>query len=136
MNGVLVDTSVWIDYFNGKHNSRESALLQKMIVDDYRIYLCPVIYQEIMQGINDDAVFEDVKSIMNNYSMMDLDIMHVTNTAIDLYRSLRKNGVTIRKSNDCLIAAYSLISNIPLFHKDRDFQQIGLHSNLKLFVDL
>ena len=67
------------------------------------------------------------------YRMIDIDIMHATNYAVDLYRHLRKKGITIRKSIDCLIAAYAIIADMYLLHNDSDFTQIARESKLKLY---
>jgi predicted nucleic acid-binding protein len=64
--------------------------------------------------------------------MIDLDLMYVTNHAIDLYRNLRKKGITIRKSMDCLIASYAIITDMYLLHSDSDFTQIAHGSKLKI----
>jgi predicted nucleic acid-binding protein len=124
MNQILVDTSVWIDFFN-LQQSPSAATLQKLIEENRRICLCPMIYQEILQGIRDDKIFEEIKQILQDFNMLNLDILEVSNFAIDIYRKLRKQGITIRKSMDCLIAAYSVLGNMPLLHKDRDFQEIA-----------
>lgn len=137
MNSVLVDTSVWIDFFNGPDDSKEAEILKILINENFDICICPMIYQEILQGIRDDRVFEDIKNIINNFRMLNTEIMHVTDHSIVLYRSLRKKGVTIRKSNDCMIASYAIVNNIPIYHKDRDFEQISSGSKLKIFnIDL
>jgi len=65
--------------------------------------------------------------------MMDIDIMLITNFAIDLYRHLRKKGITIRKSTDCLIASYAIISDTYLLHTDNDFCKIAGESRLKIY---
>jgi predicted nucleic acid-binding protein len=129
---ILVDTSVWIDFFNNG-TSKESIILEKLITNNETLYLCPIIYQEILQGINDDKIFNEIKNILLNFSVLNNDIFRISTIAIDIYRSLRKKGITIRKSNDCLIAAYAIDSNLHLFHKDRDFANIASHLNLKLF---
>ncbi len=133
MNSVLVDTSVWVDFFNGAEDSKEAGVLQLLIDDNFDICICPTIYQEILQGIKDDKVFEDIKDILNSFRLIDMEIMKVTVHSIELYRSLRKKGITIRKSNDCLIASYAILNNVQVFHKDRDFNQISSGSKLKIF---
>jgi len=130
---IIVDTSVWIDSFNPKIKTPEKALLILLIQNDNPIYLCPVIYQEILQGIRDDKSFERVKFILQQYRMIDIDLLHVTNYAIDLYRHLRKKGITIRKSIDCLIASYAIIADMYLLHNDNDFTQIAGESKLKIY---
>ena len=130
---LIVDTSVWIDFFNPKVKSPEKAFLQKSIQNDSPIFLCPIIYQEVLQGIKDDKSFEQIKYILQQFGMIYFDLMHVTNFAIDLYRHLRKKGITVRKSVDCLIASYAIITNMHLLHNDSDFTQIAKVSKLKIY---
>ena len=130
---VIVDTSVWIDGFNPKSNNSQRVLLTQLIETDYPIFLCPIIYQEVLQGIRDDKSFEKIQFILQQYRMLHIDIMHVTNYAVDLYRHLRKKGITIRKSVDYLIASYAIISEIPLLHNDNDFTQIARGSKLTIY---
>ena len=122
MDCALVDTSVWIDFLNGE-DSEQSLALQSLITAG-EVYLCPTIYLEILQGIRDDNKFRDIKNILGSFHIIRAEFPLLQDTAIDLYRKLRKKGITIRKSNDCIIAAYALLFNIPLLHKDRDFTQI------------
>ena len=131
---LIVDTSVWIDSFNPKKKTAEKELLIQLIQKDYPIFLCPVIYQEILQGIREENVFEEIKTILQHYRMTDIDILYVTNHAVDLYRHLRKMGITIRKSVDCLIASYAIISDMHLLHNDVDFTQIAKNSRLKIYT--
>ena len=130
---LIVDTSVWIDGFNPKKKTPEKELLIQSIQDDYPIFLCPVIYQEILQGIREDKTFEQVKLILQQYNMVDIDILYATNYAVDLYRHLRKKGITIRKSVDCLIASYAILADMYLLHNDSDFMQIAKQSALKIY---
>jgi predicted nucleic acid-binding protein len=131
---LIVDSSVWIDGFNPKIKTPEKELLQQLIKNDFPIYLCPVIYQEVLQGIRGDKEFNQIKFIFQNYKMIDLDLIHVTNYAIDLYRHLRKKGITIRKSIDCLIASYAILCDMYLLHNDSDFTQIAKESKLKIMT--
>jgi len=130
---LIVDSSVWIDGFNPKINTPEKELLKKLISIDFPIYLCPTVYQEVLQGIREEKTFEQIKFIFGQYRMINMDIMHVTNHAVDLYRHLRKKGITIRKSMDCLIASYAILSNMHLLHNDSDFTKIAGGSKLKIF---
>ena len=132
MKQVLVDTSVWIDFFNEKTLSPKSEILQDLIENNDVVYICPTIYQEILQGIRNDNTFEDIKNILQDFNMLKLNIMDVTNKAIEIYRKLRKSGITIRKSNDCLIAAYAILGDLYLLHKDRDFEEIAKQIKLKI----
>ena len=130
---LIVDTSVWIDSLNPKRKTPEKELLIQLIQNDYPIFLCPIIYQEILQGIREEKIVEQIKLILQQYRMVDIDILHVTNYAVDLYRHLRKKGITIRKSVGCLIASYAIIADMYLLHNDGDFEQIARESRLKIY---
>jgi len=130
---IIVDTSVWIDAFNPKIKTPEKEEVEKLIQNDNPIYLCPVIYQEILQGIKEDKTFDRIKFILQQFRMIDIDLIYITNHAIDLYRHLRKKGITIRKSIDCLIASYAIITDMYLLHNDSDFTKIASKSKLKIY---
>ena len=121
--GYLFDTSVWIDFFSGKE-SVETSLLTKHLEEDLPVYICPVILQEVLQGIKNDREYRKIKD-----SFLALDILNENQVeaaigAADIYRKLRKEGVTIRKSNDCLIAWFALKNSLDIVHRDRDFEII------------
>lgn len=130
---VLVDTSVWIDALNGKKNPR-SELLSKLIDDNANIVLCPVIIQEILQGINNDKHFEQVKDNLAGFEVLEIDPVEAAYGAAELYRKGRKEGITIRKSNDCLIAFYAILCKATLLHNDGDFDKIAKFSELKVLL--
>jgi len=73
-----------------------------------------------------------VKSIFDNLTKLIENPYHVATEAAELYRSLRKKGITVRKPNDCLIAVYAIRNNIVLLNDDSDFQFIAGHSSLKI----
>jgi predicted nucleic acid-binding protein len=130
---LIVDSSVWIDSFNPKIKSIEKEVLKQLIINNYPIYLCPVIYQEILQGIKDDKVLKEIKYILQQYKMLEIDLMDVTNHAINLYRNLRKKRITIRKPVNCLIATYAILENMYILHNDSDFTQIAKGSKLQIY---
>ncbi len=130
MNEVLVDTTVWIDFFNGV-NSPECEILINYIREDYPVYICPVILQEILQGFIDDSDFKKAKVLLLEFPILKDNPIEISISAAELYRSIRKRGKTIRKSNDCLIAAYCIKNRIPVLHRNRDFTMIARYSNLK-----
>jgi Predicted nucleic acid-binding protein, contains PIN domain len=131
MNTILVDTTIWIDFF--KEKSKQADILQRLIEEENNICICPLIYQEVLQGVRDDKAFTEIKSILQNVKMITTPIMTVADYAIDLYRSLRKKGITIRKPYDCLIASYAILEDIYLLHNDSDFGQMENNSKLKVY---
>ena len=129
---LLFDTSVWIDFLNKKRGPG-ADLSEQYILSDDQIYLTPTILQEILQGIRDDAKYEQTKDTLAYFNVLDLPPVQAAIGAAELYRALRKKGATIRKSNDCLIAYYALEFSITLVHNDSDFDQIEQHTDLKVW---
>ena len=134
MSFILVDTTVWIDFFNSKENSKQADILNQIIEEsEYSICICPIIYQEILQGIKEDNIFEEIKNILQNFIMVNTPVLTVADYAVDLYRSLRKKGITIRKPYDCLIASYAMLEDMYLLHNDTDFKQMENNCKLKVY---
>jgi predicted nucleic acid-binding protein len=127
-DGLLFDTSIWIDFFSGT-DSAEVKLLTNYLKKDLPVLTCPVIIQEVLQGIRDDKSFEKVKDSFLALPVLTENPVDAAIGAAQIYRNLRKKGITIRKSNDCLIAYYALKKSKRVIHKDRDFDLI--FKNLK-----
>ncbi|NQT93113.1 MAG: PIN domain nuclease [Lentisphaerae bacterium] len=126
---VLVDTTVWIDFFRDRPEPHVAAL-QKMIEDDEDLCICGVILAEVLQGIRSDAGYRKTKDYFT--SLILLPVRRATfETSAALYRSLRKRGVTIRKPIDCMIASVAIEHDLPLLHNDRDFDKMAEHSKLR-----
>jgi predicted nucleic acid-binding protein len=132
MDKTLADASAWIDYFSPYNKSIYAAMLQHLIDGHYPIYICPVIYQEVLQGMREEKRFEFAKKTLLSYNIADIPLMDATDYAVDLFRTLRRKGITIRKPNDCLVAAYAILGDMYLLHNDRDFTEIAKGSALKL----
>jgi len=130
MKPVIFDSTIWIDYFNGVITEKTNTL-NSYIEEDGKIFLCPIIVQEVLQGILEDKVYNNIKNIFLYMNILTLDSTQASIGAAELYRGLRKKGVTIRKSNDCLIAFYALYFDLPLIHNDKDFDAIAKYTPLK-----
>lgn len=130
MDLVLVDTSVWVNYFKGIETP--ASLYLKGNLSNIIIATCPVILQEVLQGVISDKEFHKVNAYFNTLFPLAGNSYDFAYEAAQLYRSLRKQGITVRKPNDCLIAAYAIYYKITLLHDDRDFQVIAQHTSLKL----
>ena len=120
---ILADTSVWINFFKGIE-SKEVRILTTYIENDDPIFLCPTIVQEVLQGIPNDRQFKEIKEYLLAFPLLDDDGLEMAISSANLYRSLRKKGITIRKSNDCLIAQYAINHSLHVLHQDRDFDLI------------
>lgn len=104
-----------------------------MAIDDTEdICTCGVILTEVLQGIRDDNEFELVKGMFESLTCLPMHNDSFVKSA-QIYRSLRRHGITIRKPIDCMIASVAIISDVPLLHNDRDFQPIERHHQLKTY---
>lgn len=127
---ILVDTSIWIDFFAGR-DLPHVARLENLILDNADLALCGIILTEILQGIGDDATHRRVRRELSPLIMLPMPEA-VFVRAADIYRKLRKKGITIRKTNDCIIAATALEHHFSLLHNDKDFTPIAKHFPLKI----
>ncbi len=119
------------DFLNGKETLKVSYLT-KALQEDVLVFIIPVILQEVLQGIREDKYFENVKTTLLNFPFLEWDPVEASLNAANLYRVLRKMGVTIRKTNDCLIAAFAIQYSIPLLCNDADFTLISSKERLLL----
>jgi len=128
---VMVDTSVWIDYFKNR-STPSSVALKKILKSDEPICITGLIYTEILQGIKEDSLYEEIKEAISVFEIIAVEDIKIYENAIQIYRRARKSGHTIRKTIDCVIAAAAIEVGVPLFHNDRDFDAICAHSDLKV----
>lgn len=97
MKGVLVDTSVWIDFFNNV-DTKEADLLYSYIEEDYPVYICALILQEILQGFNRDKDYNIAKDLMLSYPFLRTEPIEFAAGAADLYRrKIEKEGKNNKK---------------------------------------
>lgn len=129
---MIFDTSVWIHFLRGS-GVKSALFLRARLNNDEDINLCLPIIQEVLQGIRQDSLFHEVKDLMLGLEILPELHYEAAVGAANLYRTLRKKGITIRKPNDCLIAWYAIQFDLTLVHDDKDFDLIALHSPLKVF---
>ena len=128
MDTFLVDTSVWINFLKGRET--KSSLFLKNNLNSIIIATCPVIVQEVLQGVSSEMEFRKVNSHFISLTKLIGEPYELAYDAAKLYREIRKNGFTIRKPNDCLIACYAIANRVKLLHDDIDFHYISLNSDL------
>jgi predicted nucleic acid-binding protein len=126
---ILVDTSVWIDLFNGT-STVQTEQFESIIEQNDDVCITGVVYTEILQGIRDESQYKTVKQILNELLYVEVD-KEIHEYAAQIYRYCRKKGITIRKPVDCIIAAASIRSSSFLLHNDRDFVNITKHFPLQ-----
>ena len=126
---TIVDSSVWIDYFNGKV-TRETELLDQLL-GRVQLGVGDLIFTEVLQGFSADADFNMAKSLLETLSFFNFGGKPIVIKSVENYRFLRKKGVTVRKTIDVIIATACLEYDFTLLHADRDFIPFVNHFGLK-----
>jgi len=129
---IVVDTTVWIDFFQGRETP-EDLHLQRLITEGRPLALTDLIFCEILQGIREDAEFARTRRTLLLYPILRMERLATFEHAAQIYRTCRRRGLTVRKTIDCLIAALCIEEDVELFHKDADFDAIAHVEPLKVY---
>ncbi|WP_339866789.1 PIN domain nuclease [uncultured Algoriphagus sp.] len=126
---ILVDSSVWIDYFNGQENVQTDFLDRSLGTE----FICTgdLIMTEVLQGFSADKNFREAKAFFEDLHFFNLGGKEIAIASAENFRLLRKRGVTIRKTIDSVIAAFCIKSEIELLHNDKDFEPFVDHLGLR-----
>jgi len=125
---VLVDTSVWVDFFR-----RPSRIDLPTVVDLDEVVTCLPVLQEVLQGFREEAAFTLARDAMLALPIVETPLRpEVFEEAVSLYRRARAAGFTVRSSVDCLIAACALRHGLTVLHHDRDFGFLARVSPLRV----
>lgn len=130
---IVVDSGVWIDYFNGVASPTTDKFDQLLGVEPLAVG--DIILAEVLQGFRSDADYRTAKRLMR--SLIVVEMLGEANAikCAENYRALRKRGVTVRKTIDVFIATYCIENNRPLLFQDKDFlpfvEELGLVAVLK-----
>lgn len=124
---ILVDTSVWIEMIRARTKGRADAAF-----DIEEAVTCLPVVQEVLQGIGDETLFRIAREAMFSLPMVESPLRRETyEHAVELYRLARRQGLTIRSSVDCLIAACALRHDLTVLHHDRDYATLARVSGLR-----
>ena len=126
---ILVDSSVWIDYFRSA-DTPQVALLDSFFGRS-PLLVGDLIATEVLQGVRDEHEFKLVKKTLDAFDHIDLAGYDLAVKASENYRALRTLGITIRKTIDTLIATRCIEDGLTLLHADRDFLPFAQHLGLK-----
>lgn len=122
---IFVDTSVWVDFFNGRDSLKISYLIEA--IQNERVAIGDLIYTEVLQGFWSDRAFKICCSLLDSLVMFEMVGKNIALKSAENYRRLKKSGVTIRKTIDVLIATFCIENGHSLLHADRDFDLIAKH---------
>jgi len=124
---VLVDTSVWIEIFK-----KPPGLDLTALVDIDEVTVCLPVIQEVLQGFRNERACDVAREAMLSFPVVESPLREsVFIEGVELYRSARRRGRTVRSSVDCLIAACAIRNSLEVLHRDRDFTALAEVSSLK-----
>lgn len=127
---LVVDSTVWIDYFNGVKNPQTDYL--DAILDKKPILVGDLILAEVLQGFRHDPDFEKARRTLGKFTQVHMVSPMLAIQSARNYRALRKKGITVRKTIDCLIATYCIENDYELLHNDGDFDGYEMHLGLRV----
>jgi predicted nucleic acid-binding protein len=126
---VVVDSSVWIDFYRGRLTD-QVATLQKMMWRGGEVMVGDLILAEVLQGSISQKEFEKIQQDLAAFHQLTISDSVSAVRAAQNFRLLRSKGITVRKTIDTLIATRCIIDNIPLLYSDRDFDPFVEHLGL------
>ena len=125
---IVVDSSVWIDFLKG-HNSRQVRRFHASLGSE-DIILGDLMLCEILQGLESERAASEVETLLRNFEIVPMAGEAIAVAAARNYRSLRRRGITIRKTIDLLIGTWCIENGGPLLHNDSDFIPMARHLGL------
>lgn len=129
---ILVDSSVWIDYFKGTITPQTEKL--DSLLDSEPLAIGDLILTEVLQGFADERDFRIVRRLLSSLTVVDLCGREIAVQAAKNFRVLRKAGVTVRKTIDSIIATRCIESGYDLLHGDKDFDPFVKYLGLRAVV--
>lgn len=128
---VLVDTSVFIDFFKSRDTPQTRKL--ESIIESH-CCLTPIVFQELLQGAKDEQEFDLLRSFLTTQLFCyPLNNVETYQQAAKIFFLARRKGITLRSTIDCLIAQIAIENDVPLLQDDRDFVEIAKITSLKLY---
>ncbi|MCZ4312202.1 PIN domain nuclease [Comamonadaceae bacterium G21597-S1] len=127
---ILVDSSVWIDFFNGTPTPQTNTL--DTLLASEPVAIGDLILAEVLQGFRSERAFNEARRLLGALELVVLGGADIAIEAARNFRRLRAKGVTVRKTVDTFIATRCIVSNLVLLHNDRDFDPFERHLGLRI----
>lgn len=126
---ILVDSSVWIGWFNG-HSTRATAALDRFLGSE-PLLIGDLVLAEVLQGFRRDEDYREALRLLSALRPVDLCGHGIALRVAEHDRALRRAGVTVRKTVDMFIGTWCIVHQCPLLHDDRDFRPLEVHLGLE-----
>jgi predicted nucleic acid-binding protein len=126
---ILADSSVWIDYFNGRISPETDTL--DALLGQQLILMGDLILAEVLQGLRREKNYHIALELFEAIEIRNLGGRDIALQAAQNYRALRAKGITPRKTIDMIIGTYCIVHELPLLHADRDFDVLEAELGLR-----
>ena len=127
---ILVDSSVWVDFFNGK--STPQVLKLNDLLGEEPLLVGDLILCEVLQGARSEAHAKTLEKELRKFDIVSLLDADLAIASARNYRKLREQGITVRKTIDLIIGTYCIARRCELLHADRDFDPMQAHLGLRV----
>ena len=127
---IVVDTTVWIDFFRGRHTLGTEKLIEAINLGT--IIVGDLVLVEILQGLRDNQQARRVEGILRRHPVEAMLDPASASRVAGNYRHLREIGITVRKTADLIIGTFCIDRGYTLLHNDRDFEPMRQHLGLKV----
>ena len=125
---IVIDTSVWIDFLNGRSTSHVGRLRAVLGTDE--IIVGDLMLCEVLQGLDSERAAREVEALLRRFEIVSMAGDAIAVAAAANFRSLRRRGIKVRKTIDLLIGTWCIENRRPLLHNDSDFQPMARHLGL------
>jgi predicted nucleic acid-binding protein len=119
---LVVDSSVWIDFFNAADHPAVDMLASLLDQGEVRIVVPDLVFFEVLRGFRQERSYREAKLLLESFDLEDASNIRLAELAAQHYRSLRALGFTVRSGIDVLVASFCIERDYALLHRDRDFQ--------------
>lgn len=130
---LVVDSSVWIDFFSGREHPAVDALALLLEHGEVRLVVPDLVLYEVLRGFRHERDLRQASLLMQGLAIETAGGEALALAAVGHYRALRSQGVTVRGPIDVLVASFCIENDYALLHRDRDFEALEAHRGLKVW---
>ncbi|MDR0479709.1 MAG: PIN domain nuclease [Burkholderiaceae bacterium] len=128
---LVVDSSVWIDFFNARDTAACDELSRLLYDGHIRLVVPDLVLYEVLRGFRQERAMRQVRQLLQTLSVEPCGGEDVAIAAAEHYRHLRARGITVRSAIDVMVAAFCIERDYLLLHSDRDYDAIAVHRGLR-----
>lgn len=130
---LVVDSSVWIDFFNARDSVARNELRRLLDDGNVRLVLPDLVFFEVLRGFREERALRQARLLLQSLHIEPCGGEDVALAAAEHYRHLRARGITVRSSIDVMVAAFCIERDYLLLHSDRDYDAIAAHRGLRVW---